>query len=262
MGRYTEKSRGWELLQSFLLFFFLVFLTLLTYGFFGPVVILIAAKRVDYVSWAKKAVILLAIHSCVLIGITIYEVKAGGIDLTLLKMIGSSYVFTIFMSFHLREYLERLDLKKYMRLEPNVSYSYRVVKKSIRELEEKELSEKEIFMQMLSTYREKIHSSEMKENLLEMENLAGLIVEKDKERSSLFFLKHHSGLDSVLKQYVELQDLTMVNVDQMIAKLIQVIEFSRRAFEKELMDMFDVEVLSNVSEADFYKNYVQSKGLI
>lgn len=262
MGRYTERSRGWELLQSFILFFCLVLFTLLTYGALGPIVILIASKRVSCPKWALKSTIVLVIHWVVLVCITIYEISSKNVDLTLFKMMGSSYVFTIFMSLHLREYLERLDLKKYMHLEPNVSYSYRIVKKNIRDLEAKELSEKEIFLQMLSSYQETIHNPEMKEHLLEMGHLANLIVEKDNERSSLFFLKHYSALDSVLKQYVELQDLPMLDIDQMMEKLFQVIVFSRKSFEKELIDMFDIEVLSQVSEADFYKNYVQSKGLI
>lgn len=268
MGRYTDRSRLWELSQTFSLFLLLATCSLLTYGAFGPLIVFLAASRVSYSSWAIKSLIVFAIHIVVILIILISSSSSTkGSDSFLwiiFTMFGSTYVFVVFMSFYMREYLERLDLKKYMKLEADVSYSYREVKDSILKLQLNEPDEKDIFSAMLAEFRVKILDATMQRDLAEMEHLAGLIVEKEEARSKLFFLKHSSALESILKQYIELQDLPLVDpeTEQFKAKLRDVIGLAKKAFENELIAMFDVEVMSMTSEADFYKNYVQSKGLI
>lgn len=265
MGRYTDRSRIWELAQTFGLFLLLIVVSWLTYGVLAPLIIFFAASRVAYKSWATKALIVLAIH-CVVMSVIVYLNGSLENNLYVIPFLcaGSAYVFVVFMSFHIREYLERLDLKKYMKLEMEVSYSYRVIKDNLLKLEEKEVDDKAVFLAMIEGYRMKIMDKNMAANLQEMEHLTHLIVEKDTERSALFYLKHTSALDSILKQYIELQDLPIIDpgVEQLKAKLYQVIGLARDAFENELVAMFDVEIMSSASEADFYKSYVQSKGLI
>ncbi|MEK6513356.1 hypothetical protein [Myroides odoratimimus] len=168
------------------------------------------------------------------------------------------------MSFHLREYLERLDLANYMKLENNVSYSYREIKDYFMSLNELEDDERVRFIKMITLYKGQIKNSAMVKDLEELVRLVDYIIEKDRERSDLFFLKHSSSLESILKQYVEIQNIgfTDPEMDRLANKLANVISLSRKAFENELINMFDNEVLSMTSEADFYKNYLQSKGLI
>lgn len=268
MGRYTDRSRLWELSQTFSLFLLLATCSLLTHGAFGPLIIFLAAYRVSYVSWAIKSLIVLAIHVVVILAILISSSPStkGSDDFleTVFIMLGSAYVFVVYMSFYMREYLERLDLKKYMKLEADVSYSYREVKDNLLKLQLNEPDEKDIFSAMLADFRAKIGDTTMQNDLAEMEHLASLIVEKEEAKSKLFFLKHSSALESILKQYIELQDLPLVDpeTEQFKTKLRHVIGLAKKAFENELIAMFDVEVMSMTSEADFYKNYVQSKGLI
>lgn len=267
MGRYTDRSRLWELSQTFVLFLVLGFCSIITYGAFTPLIVFIVAYRVSYLSWAIKSVIVMAIHSTVMGGIFFLTRSYSFEHLAFIMpflMVGSAYVSTVFMSFFIREYLERLDLKNYMKLEADVSYSYRVVKDSLLKLQAKEKEEKDVFLDMLQGYRAKITDTYMINNLIEMAHLANLIVDKDKDRSRFFFLKHSSALDSILKQYIELQDLPILDfgVEQLRVKLHEVIGLSRVAFENELVAMFDVEIMSVASEADFYKNYVQAKGLL
>lgn len=268
MGRYTDRSRLWELSQTFSLFVVLVVCSLFTYGAFAPLVILIAANRVSYTSWVMKSLVVLAIHILVMIVLLFLSSSSENTIDNLMNavflMFGSTYVFVVFMSFYIREYLERLDLKQYMKLEADVSYSYREMKDSILKLQTNEPDEKDVFSAMLAGFRTKISDVTMQENLQEMEHLASLIVEKEEERSKLFFLKHSSALESILKQYVELQDLPLVDpeTEKFKTRLREVIALAKTAFENELIGMFDVEVMSMTSEADFYKNYVQAKGLI
>ncbi|WP_410881092.1 hypothetical protein [Myroides sp. DW712] len=266
MGRYTDRSRLWELSHTFSLFSVLVVCSLLTYGLFAPLVILFVGYQVSYFSWVIKSLVVLAIHTLVSL-VILYGFTSQGGDVfvkTFLIMAGGAYVFVVFLSFYIREYLERLDLKKYMKLEADVSYSYREVKDSIRKLQAQEPDEKELFLAMLAGFRAKITDSTMQDNIKKMEHLASLIVEKEKERSGLFFLKHSSALESIVKQYIELQDLPLVDpeTEQLKIKLREVIGLSRKAFENELLALFDEEIMSMTSEADFYRNYVQSKGLI
>lgn len=266
MGRYTDKSRTWELTQTFSLFLVLIIVSWLTYGVFTPLIVLFAASRVLYRSWVIKSLFVLIIHLVVLLSL-VYLTRSTTSNffyVDFLLRLGSAYVFVVFMSLYIREYLERLDLKKYMKLEREVSYSYRVIKDNLLALEVKEIDDKANFLTMLQGYEEKLADEDMVVNLQEMKHLADLIVEKDTAKSALFFLKHTSALDSILKQYLELQDLPMIDaeVEQLKVKLQQVIGLARAAFENELVAMFDVEIMSMASEADFYKNYVQAKGLI
>lgn len=266
MGRYTDRSRLWELSHTFSLFSVLVVCSLLTYGLFAPLVILFVGYQVSYLSWVIKSLIVLGIHTLVSLAILYgYSSQEEYIFVkTFLIMVGGAYVFVVFLSFYIREYLERLDLKKYMKLEADVSYSYREVKDNIRRLQAQEPDEKELFLAMLAGFKAKITDPTMQDNIKEMEHLASLIVEKEAERSGLFFLKHSSALESILKQYIELQDLPLVDpeTEQLKIKLREVIGLSRKAFENELLALFDEEIMSMTSEADFYRNYVQSKGLI
>ncbi len=211
---------------------------MVTYGIFTPLLVFIAAYRVAYTSWTIKSLVVLAIHIVVMGGILFFSKSLNLGDLIFIMpflMVGSAYVFTVFMSFFIREYLERLDLKNYMKLELDVSYSYRVVKDSLLKLEAKERDEKDVFLNMLQGYRAKITDVHMINNLIEMEHLTRLIVDKDKNRSGIFFLKHSSALDSILKQYIELQDLPIIDsgVEQLKAKLYQVIGLSREAFDRK-----------------------------
>lgn len=267
MGRYTDRSRLWELSHTFFLFLVLVVCSLFSFGVLAPLVILFVGFRVSYLSWVVKSLCVLAVHLLVLIGILYWSKGQGDFSLAFysgFSIFGSAYVFVVFLSFYLREYLERLDLKRYMKLESDVSYSYREMKDSALKLLVNEPDEKDVFLAMLAGFRAKIADVNMCNNLEEMEHLTRLIVEKEKERSKLFFLKHSSSLESILKQYIELQDLPLVDsgAEQLKEKLREVIELSKIAFENELIALFDVEIMSMSSEADFYKNYVQAKGLI
>ncbi|EHO06652.1 hypothetical protein HMPREF9714_02886 [Myroides odoratimimus CCUG 12901] len=264
MGRYTDRSRLWEIFQSFLLFLGIVIITYFSFGFFGPLVVLLFSKRVKFPKWANQSLFVFGVQYLLFIVCLFWLIRSKNEDFIYVLIFICVYLYLIFMSFHLREYLERLDLANYMKLENNVSYSYREIKDYFMSLNELEDDERVRFIKMITLYKGQIKNSAMVKDLEELVRLVDYIIEKDRERSDLFFLKHSSSLESILKQYVEIQNIgfTDPEMDRLANKLANVISLSRKAFENELINMFDNEVLSMTSEADFYKNYLQSKGLI
>lgn len=263
MGRYTDRSRGWEIMNSFIVFLSLFVVCGLSFGLFGILVMLGISKKVSYSNWLKQCAIVIVLN-VILFFVMLFLMITYRLEVTLFLMVVSTYGFIMLMAFHLREYLERLDLSNYMVLEENVSYSYRDMKDYFMSLESVKESEKSKFLRMMLLYKEQINNVSMKDDLVELVRLAELIIEKDIDRGDLFFLKHSSSIESILKQYVQLQNLGFHDTDtiRLSDKLVNVISLSRKAFENELINMFDNEVLSMTSEADFYKKYVQSKGLL
>lgn len=263
MGWFTHESKGWEIKNALVLLGVVGVTSILSLGVLTPLAIHIFGSIVQMTRWTKQSLYIALFYFLFLLVALFILLANQEASYVILFSIVSFYVYTLFMSLHLGEYLQRLDLKKYMNLQNNHSYSYAVTYKQVHPTVELK-SSKALFNEALEEYKNKINKLSIKQDISELQRLASLILQDDSRESELFFARHNSAILNILQQYVELDQSYLKNIDnlELSEKLETVISKAKTAFEQELSQMIQREVLQVDAESEVYISLLKAKGLL
>lgn len=263
MGWFTNRSKSWEFKNAVVLLGVVGAVSFLTLGLLTPIAVSIFGAIVKIGKWTKATLFIALVYLLFLI-ISLFAYLAGQSFISILALnFISFYIYVVYMSLDLGEYLQRLDLKNYIKLEKNKEYSYYEVMKQLNALNDSS-SRKDVFIQNLEFYKKHIQNAKLLSDISELQRLVNIIVAKDEHRSDLFFERHGSTIENALKQYVEL-DTTYIKssqVEESKHKIEVIIEKARIAFENELSKMIETEVLQVDAEAEVYTSILKGRGLL
>lgn len=116
----------------------------------------------------------------------------------------------------------------------------------------------------LQFWEKGIANPEVKKNLGKMNKIAFLIQEKDSIAGEIFFKRHSDTIIKLLKQYRELEAAGMENTEiiSSMQRIEEAIDVIRSAFEKELQNMFQTDMLDIDAESAAYIQSLKNRGLV
>ncbi len=263
MGWFTHQSKSWELKNSLLLLSVVGVTSILSLGVLTPVAIHIFGSIVNMTKWTKQSLYIALFYFSFLI-LALFLLLANQEASFVIIFSGISfYLYTIYMSLHLGEYLQRLDLKKLMKLNNNESYSYEL---TYDQLQPKKtlITSKDLFIDGIEGFKKSISKQSIVNDLDTLQHLARLITQEESRETELFFERHSSTILNVLQQYVEINSSYLQNehTKELSQKLVNVISKAKEAFENELSNMIEKEVLQVDAENQVYISLLKAKGLV
>lgn len=263
MGWFTHRSKSWEIKNALVLLSVVGVTSLLSLGVLTPIAIHIFGSIVSMTRWTKQS-LYIALFYLLFLFLSLFILLASNeASYVLTFSLVSFYVYTIYMSFHLGEYLQRLDLKNYMTLNKNESYSYYQV---YAQLNNSNLhsSSQEAFLQGLDVYKQQIKDVSLLSDISELQRLSLIITGGDSTATDLFFARHSSSVLNILQQYIELNNsyLQTQKTTELSNNLKQVIANSKIAFENEITNMVQRQVLQVDAESEIYVSLLKAKGLL
>ncbi|MHC5202925.1 hypothetical protein [Myroides sp. LJL119] len=262
MGWFTYRSKSWEVKNALLLLGIVGGTSLLSLGVLTPLAIQIFGSVVSMTKWTKQS-LYIAIFYFLFLFLALFILLANSqASYVIAFCFISFYVYTVYISFHIGEYLQRLDLKNYMELEKNVSYSYYQVYQQLN-VGSLQASSQDSFIAGLNIYKKQIDDRLLLKDIEELERLCAIIVSNSND-SELFFARHSASILGILQQYIELNNSYLKNdqTNALVSNLKQVISNAKTAFENEITNMVERQVLQVDAESQVYVSLLKAKGLL
>ncbi|GHV55756.1 hypothetical protein FACS1894182_00740 [Bacteroidia bacterium] len=127
-----------------------------------------------------------------------------------------------------------------------------------------ETPERKTLTAELKYWERKIADRALKNRLNRMSRIAAIIQEKDPSAGELFFLRHADTLTKLLKQFHALEssgvDSPEINASK--ERIAGTIDATQKAFEQELKNRFQMDMLDIDAESEAYLQGLKNKGLI
>lgn len=113
-------------------------------------------------------------------------------------------------------------------------------------------------------WEKEINNEEVKTNLHKMSRVAFLIQEKDAVTGEIFFMRHADTVVKLLKQYREFENAGLDNPepDASMQRIAEAIAIVRSAFEKELQNILQTDMIDVDAESAAYLQNLKNRGLI
>ncbi|MVX35918.1 hypothetical protein [Myroides sp. LoEW2-1] len=263
MGWFTKRSKSWEVKNTVLLLGVVGSVSFISFGVLTPIAIAIFGNIVNVNRWFWKSCMIALVYLFFLILALFFLVADVSSTYVLAVNFLSFYIYVVYMSLDLGEYLQRLDLQNYITLEKNKDYNYDAVISQFNQVQE-DISPKDRFIAKLTFWRDQISNAKVVENVSELIRLTEIIIAKDESRADLFFVRHGSTIENVLQQYVELDQTYIANASVISTKenLEHVIAQSKVVFENELSNMIETEALQVDGEASVYISVLKGRGIL
>jgi hypothetical protein len=127
-----------------------------------------------------------------------------------------------------------------------------------------EIVERKTLAAELKHWERKIMDKALKNRLHRMSRIAGIIQEKDANAGELFCLRHAETLAKLLKQYhtLEVSGMDTPEIDASKERIAETIDITQKAFEQELKNRFQIDMMDIDAEAEAYIQGFKNKGLI
>lgn len=263
MGWFTNRNKSWEIKQILILLGVVGLSSALTLGVLTPIVVFIFGSQVKISRWTKTAVFIGLLYLALLfIVLFVYISGANPISLLGLNYI-SFYIYIIYLSISVPEYLQRLDLKNYINLENGKEYSYYTIMEQLADIESTN-SSKQSFISNLKVFKRQIDSPSINVEIDEILRLIDLIIVNESNATDLLLERHVSTVENSLIQYIELSNSYHKNeqVINSIHKLEELVRYARIALENELSIMIENQVLQVDGEASVYLSVLKGRGLL
>ncbi|MDR2147631.1 MAG: DUF2791 family P-loop domain-containing protein [Tannerella sp.] len=127
-----------------------------------------------------------------------------------------------------------------------------------------EIFERKTLAAELKYWEKEISNSEMKGMLNKMSRIADMIQEKDEKDGELFFLRHADTLAKLLNQYktLEISGIDSPEITASKTQILHTISLTNSAFEQELKNRLQTDILDVDAESEAYLNRLKIKGLL
>lgn len=263
MGWFTNRNKVWEIKQTLILLGVVGISSFLSLGVLTPIFIFAFGSQVKISRWTQTAVFIgmlyLAVLFIVLFG---YILGVNPTSFLALNYI-SFYIYIVYLSISVPEYLQRLDLKNYINLEKGKEYSYYTIMDQLNYLEANK-SIKESFLSNLKAFKRQITNSGVSNDVDEIIRLIDAIIVNETVSTDLLLERHVSTIENSLIQYIELSNSYHKSEQVMssIHKLEELIKYARIALENELSMMIENQVLDVDGEASVYLSVLKGRGLL
>lgn len=116
----------------------------------------------------------------------------------------------------------------------------------------------------LKYWEKLIRNEEIKALLNRMSKIAHIIQEKDPNAGEIFFIRHAETVTKFLKQYytIEVSETPSENTQDSLSRITDTIRVTHQAFEQELSNMFQSDMLDLDAESAAYIQGLKNRGLI
>lgn len=114
-------------------------------------------------------------------------------------------------------------------------------------------------------YWEKLIGNQGIKTLLNrMSKIALIIQEKDQQAGETFTMRHADTVTKLLKQYytIEISEMDSEEVKNSLNHIAEAIAMTHQAFEQELKNIFQIDMLDIEAEAEAYMQSLRNRGLI
>jgi len=116
----------------------------------------------------------------------------------------------------------------------------------------------------LKYWEKEIDDQGMKAKLNRMSRIAYMIQEKDHTAGEVFSMRHNDTVIKLLQQLkaIEVSEVTSVEVTESRERIIEALNVTKEAFENELANMLQADMLDIDAETMAYKQNLKNRGLI
>jgi len=127
-----------------------------------------------------------------------------------------------------------------------------------------EIHERKTMTAELKYWERKITDKSLKKRLNHIGRIVGIIQEKCPNDGELFFLRHADTFTKLLKQFhaLELSAINSPEINASKERIAETIDATQRAFEQELKNRFQMDMLDIDAESEAYLQGLKNKGLI
>lgn len=116
----------------------------------------------------------------------------------------------------------------------------------------------------LKYWEKQIRHEDIKTMLNRMSKIVLIIQEKDPQAGEIFFMRHAETVTKFLKQYftIEISEMKSEETQDSLHRIADAIKLTHQAFEQELNNMFQADMLDIDAESAAYKQSLKNRGLI
>lgn len=116
----------------------------------------------------------------------------------------------------------------------------------------------------LKYWEKMINNEAIKQHLNRMSKIAFIIHEKDPVASEIFFMRHAETVTKLLKQYysIEIAGMESDEIKAPMERITDSIELTHKAFEQELSNIFQSDMLDIDAESAAYLQSLKNRGLL
>ena len=116
----------------------------------------------------------------------------------------------------------------------------------------------------LKYWEKQIKNEEIKTKLNRMSRITHLIQEKDLHESEIFSIRHAETVTKLLKQYYMIENSEIQNeeINKSFTQIADAITLTHQAFEQELNNLFQNDMLDIDAESKAYLQGLKNRGLI
>lgn len=116
----------------------------------------------------------------------------------------------------------------------------------------------------LKYWEKQIRDEDIRTLLNRMSKIALIIQEKDPHASEIFFMRHAETAVKFLKQYytIEISEMKSEETQASLQRITDAIKMTHQAFEQELNNMFQADMLDIDAESAAYMQSLKNRGLI
>ncbi len=256
MGWFTNKTTKWELQQSWLSIFAIVFpfgipfFAMLYMGFRAKIKALLGGS------------LLYGIVFSLWVGNMIFNSSQSlfsflNISLAILCFLSGP----VLLSVYLQRFLRRVDLKGFIVLKWSLSYDY---VDFMRRNSISNVLSVSSFVDSLNRWKLLIENNQVKADLDSMIHLTTEITGSNKHISELFIERHAFSIENILQQYSQVERSKIDNAVMREAelKLRQTLSLAVKAFKEELSNQRNFRNLDIEIEADVYLQDLKNKRIL
>ena len=116
----------------------------------------------------------------------------------------------------------------------------------------------------LKYWEKMIKDEEIRIKLNRMSKIALIIQEKDPHAGEIFFMRHAETVTKFLKQYytIEISEMKSEDTQASLHRIADALKLTHQAFEQELNNMFEADMLDIDAESAAYTQSLKNRGLI
>ena len=135
---------------------------------------------------------------------------------------------------------------------------------TIQQQKDSDTTENKTFADDITYWANQIDSREIKTILNRMSKIAGIIQEKDRLEGEKFTMRHAETVTNLLRQYhaIVSSGITSEASRDSLKRISETLTLTRQAFEQELNNLFQSDMLDMDAESKAYLQSLKNRGLI
>ena len=135
---------------------------------------------------------------------------------------------------------------------------------TIQQQKDSDTTENKTFADDITYWANQIDNREIKTMLNRMSKIAGIIQEKDRLEGEKFTMRHAETVTNLLRQYhaIVSSGITSEESRDSLKRISETLTLTRQAFEQELNNLFQSDMLDMDAESKAYVQSLKNRGLI